>query len=1109
MSKYNFKIPRVECHLHTMYSTLDGVSTPYEYCKRAKEVGIPALAITDHGTMSGAMDFYQTCKEEGIIPLIGCELYAAKSLEDTSADGRGVDHINRHHLILFAKNEIGLANLYKLTSEAHLNFDRRPIVLVDEIFKNKEGLVCTTACILTLCNSEQWVERFKHEFGDDFYIEIHAHDLCDQWDVVSEVNGQKKWGFRKDDVNIQIAHNMNMIKWAKQFDVKIITAADAHYARKEDKIIQDIFIINSITNKNGWHFSKDDFHLVNSNQAYELFDRYGHSQYFGLEEYEKSLWNAWEIVNKCKDLKLERPASLIPFPYKDHRHFDPQSGANAKALIMKCIQSSPRFPLLSNPVYLERLKFELSIIEQKGFLDYFLIVDDIINWNLSQGFLVGPGRGSAAGCLLAYILQITHVDPIKYGLLFERFLSLDRDNFPDMDLDFDKQKETQHYIRTKYGHDRVARVGAFQLMKAKTAIKDATRVLRGYDFKENCWNESEAKKAFWEVNKLTADLPNSVSGDDDDKEKENFFHFSDPEHEDYSPELHNYLKANPDIEEAIVKILGKAKTVKAHPCAMVIGDRPLQEIVPLFLDRKEKEWVTAFNGPQCEMAGLIKFDILGLNTLRDISECTKLVKERHGVDIDIYNLPTDDKKVIKAFAHADTDSVFQFNSPGGKVALSRAKPEKFEDLAAITALVRPGPSQAGMDATWADRKNGKIPMNKRYDSEKKEVMVPYSHPLLDAAFKETYGVMAYQEQIMEAFGLLGGFTPIERNNVRRIISKSKGADKVMALKPKFLEYATTKLSPAWTETEVDAFFKDCIGFGAYAFNKSHSIAYAYVGYVCQYLKVHYPVEWWAAIARNASENDVKILMKNMKDFFDDVDINISKERFVLAGNKVQMPLRYLNGIGDSGLINIVENQPYTSFKDFIERTNGRSVKRDTVESLVLAGAFRNIEPGKTEVELLVEYYVLKKKKKKQTEEHEYVPAEILAMRSDRSALRQRKKELNPFFKTDWRTAMRQGTWSPEVIPIDQARELKNNAAACIVGEIEEIKYAKTKKGDKYARIVISDEGEQFTIVLWPNMFTVYGEKLKKGRIIQVKGKINVWNNSKSLVMDELYDPEIV
>lgn len=1110
MKKYDFKIPRVECHLHTMYSTLDGVSTPQEYCDRAKELGIQALAITDHGTVAGAMDFYQTCKENKITPLIGCEVYAAKRLDDTSADGRGVDHINRHHLILFAKNNIGLSNLYKITSEAHLNFDRRPIVLVDEIFKNKEGLVCTTACVLTLCNSEEWVERFKAEFGEDFYIEINPHDLCDQWDVISEAGDKKKYGFRKDPVNLQVTHNKRMIEWSKHYQIPLITTADAHYARKEDKVIQDIFIINSIGNKNGWHFSKDDFHLINANQGYELFERYGHDEYFSLEEYERSLYNAQTIVEKCKDLKLERPASLLPFPYESHRFFNKERTTNAKTLIMESIKNSPRFGLLNNPVYLDRLKFELSIIEQKGFLDYFLIVDDIIGWNLSQNYLVGPGRGSGAGCLLAYILQITHVDPIKYGLLFERFLSLDRDNYPDFDIDFDKQKETQDYIRNKYGHENTARVGAFQLMKAKTALKDAARVIKGYDFDDNSWDEKKTKEAFWEVNKLTNKLPNSASGDDDEKEKEAFLTYTDPDHANYDPELDSYLKANPDIEKAVMKILGKTKTVKAHPCAMVIGDKNLKEIVPLFLDRKEKEWVTAFNGPQCEAAGLIKFDILGLNTLRDISECATLIKERHGVDFNvhnIYNIPADDPKVIERFAAADTDTVFQFNSPGGKLALARARPTCFEDLAAVTALVRPGPSEAGMDATWAARKNGKMSMSMRFNSEGKEIVVPYSHPLLNEAFKETYGVMAYQEQIMKAFGLLGGFSPIEQNNVRRVISKSKGAEKVRAFKPKFLEYATTKLSPAWTEKEVDAFFDDCIGFGSYAFNKSHSVAYAYVGYLCQYFKTYYPVEWWAAIAMNASENDVKIMLKNMKDFFNDIDINISKERFVLAGNKVQMPLRYLKGIGASGLVNIVQNQPYQSFQDFIDRTNGRSVKKDTVMSLVLAGAFRNIEPNKSEIDLLIEYFTIKKKKKSQTELSEYVPAEVLRMRDDRGFLRQTKKELNPFFKTDWKTAY-QHIWSKEIVSLDLTKDMRDRQEVVIVGEIDEVRVSKTKKGDTYAKITITDEGESIGVILWPNIYPAFKTRLLKGKVLQVKGKMNIWGNTRSVAADHIYDPEI-
>lgn len=1813
MAKYNFKIPRIELHCHTMYSSLDGVSSPEEYVKRAKELGIPALAITDHGTISGAMHFYQVCKKNDIIPLIGCELYVAKSKDDTTPDGRGVDHINRHHLIVFAKNDIGFKNLSTLTSEAYLNYDRRPIVYVEDLFKYKEGLICTTACILTLCNDQSWVERFKHEFGDDFYIEINPHNLCDQWD-----KELKK--FVKEDVNIQIAHNQNMIRLAKENDVKLITTLDAHYSRKEDKVIQDIFIKGAAWNKDGWHFSTDDYHLCNANQAWTMFEKYNHDKYFKLDQYEASLWNAWEVVKKCKDLTLERPETLLPFPYESHRFYN-DNVADAKSLIMASIQKSPRFSLLKNPEYLKRLKFELDIIEQKGFLDYFLIVDDILHWNRQQGYLTGPGRGclkwdtpifltdgtvknisdvkegdtvvtqdgshnkvvrtweydcneklleiksfhgdtkgvtltkdhkilaekvagpkgfenwsdstkrsarvvlepkgdlewlradqiekddwvfipcpkpsnenkdnhldlkdylsdldewdsefvyeyqknnsrkqfrkkykrfipldndffeilgkfasggyivkkenvkqgyrigfcfnsieeveeikrykylgnlyfgidskeyksskgnqksiewggriihtlfsqifkeykntaqtkhvpevifnrseenicsfikgclkgdgsfkdqvihfstiskilaqqlrylcwmvkipaslledphrigtvnksknggirnlnveykvniphhskigshsgfkakytfyeiegglltkvrsikevenisnkvydievendhnylttsflvhnSAAGSLLSYILQITHVDPIKYNLLFERFLSLDRDNYPDIDLDFEKQEETFDYLRNKYGEDNFARIGAFQLCKTKTALKDSARVLKGKD-------------SFFEMNNITTKLPNSPPGDSPEKEKKFFLSLTDSEHENYSLELKEYLEENPEIEEAVLKILGKAKTSKDHPCfpgyskiftekgyktfeeldgrilkiltskgwkkakifengekevfdfkikpsktkifpqtctidhsfltekgnytpliegeflstkchmdfdndfiiagwlwndghyhdgnfylyftpgkdeeileyllegeyrkgeydklvvlsreyskqildrvgysfekiknkkppnsknwtikqklswlrgvfsangaivknskrkirigltskpmieyiskeleslgfplakliptkdsliksdgktylskgnsrldlnatcalmfqkligfiqkykqeelnnfknrveskpkslgvqkvydfsilegdtldglvdnfwahncASVISDTPLKEIVPLFLTKpKEKnKWTTAWNGPQCEARGLIKLDILGLNTLRDIAGCIKLIEERHGKKYDIYNMPVDDPKVIKEFAKGNTDTVFQFNTPVSKNLLRRGSIKNFEDCAVTTALIRPGPAMAGMDKTWADRKSGRLPKWQRYNHDGQKESVPYSHPLLDEILKDTYGVMAYQEQIQRAFVELGGFTLVESNQVRKIVAKSKG-DKLKELKPKFLEYATTKLQPVWTEQQVNAFFEDVLGFGRYAFNASHSVAYSYVGYLCQYFKTYYPVEWWAAVAINASENDVKIMMKNMKDFFDEIEINRSKERFVLHGDKVQMPLQYLKGMGPGGLVNIVENQPYENFEDFIERTNGRSVRKDTVISLVLAGVFRDVEPGKTEMELLEQYFKIKKKE---------MPEELVEIRDDKAALRRKKREINPFYKSDWRNEFSH-VWSSEVINYEVAKKMRNQEKLKIVGEIDDIRLGKTKKGETFARLTLIDEGKSVNIVIWPDKYKVWKNKIEKGLIVQISGSINKWNGTVSVVLDDLYNPGI-
>ena len=1075
--------PRIELHLHTMYSTLDGVGTPEEYIKEAKKLGMTALGITDHGTVMGVFHFYEACKKEGIIPVIGCELYMAYDKEDTSENKRGHKQLNRRHLNIYAKNEVGLKNLYKLSSMGWDNFNRRPIVFVDELLDNCEGLVVTSACVLSLIQNEEVLLKLKDKLGDDFYLEIQPLDLSKNWD-----EEKQDWGVQED---IQRPHNIKIIDWAKKHDIKMITTMDAHYPSQSWKEIQDIFILNSFVGKKGWRFSLDVHHLMDTEQCWNEFVKTKYDEIFTHEDYLKSIDNSYEIVEKCKNIELEKEAALIKFPYEQHRFYE--EGDTAKSLLMKCILNGKKSHLLENPDYLQRLKFETNIIDQKGFYDYFLIVEDVINWNIQQGFLVGPGRGSVGGSLLAYLLGIHYEDPIEYGLLFERFMSIDRSDYPDIDIDFERQEETKDYLSNKYGRDNVAAVGAYQIIRLKTAIKDAYRVLRKDTYNFNF------------INGLTSRLPMKPNNLN---EFQYFKELIDEESPLYSKEFFKYIidEENTDIGKALFKMLEKVRVLKIHPCAVVISEKPIKEVVPIFKNKpnsKEEVIGTAFDGDYCQKSGLVKFDILSLNTLKDIGNCIRLIKERKDEDIDIYSkeqVPLNDPEVLKQFAKGDTDGVFQFNTPLlqgflRKIGKKGKSKLEFNDLVVMNAAVRPGPLEAGFPDIYIKRKLGELGNNQLLGRK----VVRYRHPKLDEVLKETYGVIIYQEQIMKAFGVLGGFSPIEQNHIRKAVSKSN-MELLEAQKPKFMEYATTKLEPKWTEQEVEYFYKDVIGFGRYAFNKSHAVEYSHLAYICQWLKVYYPIEWWAGLLINASENDVHMIIRNRPNFFSPVDVNKSGLTFLLERNKVRMSFNHLEGIGDGGVKNIVENQPFTSLEDFIDRTNGRSVRMKTIETLIVAGAFKELEPNKSEVDLMLETYKIKKKK---------LPEELERIQDDPNIIEKMRQDRDPFYTADYIEKYKP-SFSKNIVGIEKAKSYPQGSIVITGGKVKEIKIRKTKTGKDFARMKIVNGINELDITCWSEKLSqIHEQQIKKNEIIQVKGTVDFWNKNAAIVMQNIKNIKVL
>ena len=1090
---------RIETHLHTMYSLLDGTANPQEFCDEAKKLGMPAIAITDHGTCAGVFHFYNTCKKNDIIPIIGCELYMAYDENDTYKDGRGTTRFCRRHLCVYAKNQIGLENLYKLSSMGWNNYSGKPIVFLQELLDHSEGLVIASACIMSVIHNEDKMDIIaqilKQTFKDDFYLEIQPLDLTHDWD-------KKLKTFIPGNHNPQLEYNKKVIELSKKHDIKILTTMDAHYPSKDWKKIQDIFILNSFAGKSGWHFYGNVHHLMDKEECWDEFVKYGHDKIFTRQEYEKSIDNSYEIIEKCKDLKLEQPETLRHFPIKEHRYYEEDD--DAQSLIMKCILNHRHAGLLEQENYIERLKFELDIIEKKDFFDYFLIVEDIINHNNEQEWLVGPGRGSVGGSLLAYMMGIHHEDPIKYGLLFERFMSIDRNDFPDIDIDFEKQDETKQYIRKKYGVDNVADVGPYQIMRLKTAVKDPYRVIA----------KDRPDYSFQEINSITGQIGIKPL---DCSEIEYYEKLMNEDSRFFNKKLFDFInrEENAELEGAVLKMLEKVRVLKKHPCAMVISDKPISTLLPIFKEKPNKPeecTISEFDGNFCQQAGLIKFDILGLNTLRDVSNCIKLIKERKNIEmgvynklgldlkdkIDIYNdIPLDDEQTLLSFARGDTDTIFQFNTPLLKNYLRKiGKKGKeqlhFEDLVAINSLTRPGPLEAGFADLYIDRRHNKVAINEMPGGKK----IRYRHDKLDEITKHTHGVIIYQEQIMQAFGALGGFDPAKQNQVRKAVAKSKTKE-LEKFRKDFYSYATTKLDPVWTEEEAKEFFEDMIGFGRYAFNRSHAVEYSHLSYICQFLKVHFPTEWWSGVLKNSSENDVKVIIKNLEDpdFILPPCVNNSEAVFNLEDDKIRMPIIYYDGIGDGAIKDIISKRPFSSLEDFVKRTNGRSVRMKSIVNLISVGALDSISNGSSREQMVVDVYTLKKKP---------LPEEYEFILEDKSIIKSIMMKTDPFFSFDLLEEYKY-KFASNVIDISKIKKMSAGIKVTTGGEIKKIENKKTKNGKDFCKIIISNNDIDITVMCWSNnLFMLEKHEIDRaGQIVQINGTINAFNDNNNLVMNSI------
>jgi len=880
--------PYVPLHLHTEYSLLDGATMIKDLVKKAKSCNMPAVAITDHGVMYGAIELTKTCHEiGGLKPIIGCEAYII--------DGDITDKSTKqplYHLTLLARNRDGYRNLVWLNSHAHLDgFYYKPRINKEMLAEHKDGLIVLSGCLGSelaqqLLKSDyekarETVSWFKEIFGENYYLEVQDHGYAEDRKV-----------------------NSQLVKLASEFKVKLAATNDSHFTNKEDAIAHDCLLCiqmgKLVTDENrmkfsGWEYVKD------GDEMFSLF-----RDHLDIEHIEQALQSTLEIADKIEPIRLAGDTRLPVFPVPPGHTADTYLDELVFAGLKK------RFAEVT-PDLVDRVRTELKVINDMNYASYFLIVGDFIQYARNQGIPVGPGRGSAAGSLVAYSLGITNIDPMRYHLLFERFLNPERRSMPDIDSDFciERREEIIRYVADKYGHDKVAQIITFNRMTSKAVLKDVARVL---------------EFPFAESNKLAKLVP-VVRGKPTPLEEMLAEH----------PEFKRTYATNDEAKQVIdlaCKLEGVNKTFGIHAAGVVISDVPLEEIVPLQRNN-DGTIITQYYMEDLAHIGLVKMDFLGLRNLTMIDKAVKIIQQTRGIKIDIDNLPLDDEQVFQTISNGDLAGIFQLETSSGMKQVARdMKPGSLEDISALIALYRPGPLDTGMIDKFIDCKNGKT-------------TISYLTPLLEPILKDTYGQIVYQEQVMQIAQNLAGYSLGQADLLRRAMGKKKPSE-MEKQREMFISGCTKN---GVSQHVADQLFNMMVQFAEYCFNKSHSQAYAMVTYQTAYLKTHYPVEYMTALLSSVSADKDKVqnYIAECQAINIDIlppDVNISGHDFTADGKAIRFGLSAIKNIGEAAINNIVGQREqagqYQSINDFLSRIDLRIVNKRALEALIKCGACLNL-----------------------------------------------------------------------------------------------------------------------------------------------------------------------
>src|SRR5277367_4131162 len=890
--------PFVHLHCHTDYSLLDGACEITQLMDLVAEQKMPAVAMTDHGNLFGAVEIYNSAKEKGIHPVIGCEVYVSQQGLATRNDS---DRYN--HLVLLCQNQEGYRNLIKLVSTAFLEgFYYKPRIDKDLLAQHSKGLIALSACLRGDINETLLASRYDEAkrlaytyvdmFGkDNFFLEIQDHGLDQDKIVVPQVH-----------------------RLSQETRIPLVATNDSHYMRKEDARAHEILLCiqtgKTMSDPQRLRFSQPEFYLKTRDEMLRLFG-----------ELEDSLDRTWEIAQRCQ-VNLEKVKE--PFPKFDVPAEHSTDSYFAYVARQGFEKRRPRLEALRKAgglkhdlaEYVERLDREIRMIQQMKFSGYFLIVWDFIRFAKLRGIPVGPGRGSAAGSLVSYSMEITDIDPLEYGLLFERFLNPERISMPDIDIDFHTRRrgEVIQYVTEKYGREQVAQIITFGTLGARTANKDVGRVL---------------DISFGDVDRITKLIPTTLNI----KLKDAL---------DQEPAIEDAVKKDPRLKEVLevaLKVEGMARNAGMHAAGVVISPVPLRDLVPLYKTNKD-EIVTQYDMVGLEKLSLLKMDFLGLTTLDIIEDCLTLIEKHRKIKLVVEDLPLDDAKTYEIFQKAYTNGVFQFESRGMKDILRKSRPTRLEDLCALNALYRPGPIQGGMVDDFIERKHGRR-------------KVTYDFPELKELLEETYGVIVYQEQVMQISNRLAGYSLGEADILRRAMGKKK-AEEMAAQRARFVQGALERGHP---QKKVEKVFDLMAQFAGYGFNKSHSAAYAYLAFVTGYLKAHYPVDFLAALLTSETGNTAKVVKyinecREMGIRILPPDVDQSEWSFTPDGEAIRFGLGAVKNLGQGAVEAIAKAREtdglFTSIYQFCEKVDLSAINRRMLESLIKAGAMDSMEGARSQ-----------------------------------------------------------------------------------------------------------------------------------------------------------------
>lgn len=1072
--------PFIHLHNHSDFSLLDGASRVDQIVDLAAKYEMPAVALTDHGNMFGAIAFYQAAQKKGIKPILGCEIYVAPGSRKDKSPGGGISDTN-NHLVLLAESNKGYKNLIKLVTAGYLEgFYYRPRIDKELLAEHSEGLIGLSACLkgevpsAALRGTEEQMLKAAGAYEDilgkgNFFLEIQDQGL-------------------EEDVPV----NTKLMALAKKTGLPIVATNDCHYISREDALAHDILLCigtgKKVSDTERMRYHGEEFYFKSSDEMAEVFKGY-------QEAYDNTLAIADRVQLDLTRQQFHLPQFTVPEGETIDGYFEKViwQGFQQRMERVRERQAAGelRYPISD---YEPRLRREMEIIHKMGFAGYFLIVWDFIRFAREQGIPVGPGRGSAAGSLVAYSLRITDIDPLEHGLIFERFLNPERVSMPDIDIDFCEARrgEVIDYVTERYGRDNVAQIITFGTMKARAVTRDVGRVL---------------DVPYADVDRIAKMIPATL-----DATLEKAI--------DEVPQLREAAEADPRIGRLLdvaKRLEGVSRHASTHAAGVVIAPKPLTEFLPLYKGNRG-EITTQYAMKDVEDIGLLKMDFLGLRTLTLLDNCVKLIARQLGEKIELDRLPMDDPKTYQLFSEGQTFGIFQFESDGMRDILRRFKPEKLSDLTALNALYRPGPIRSGMIDDFIKRKHGKVP-------------VRYEVPELKEILEDTLGVMVYQEQVMRIGSTLAGFTLGEADLLRKAMGKKK-ADVMLAQREKFISGAVANEIPKKKAEKIFALMEH---FGGYGFNRSHSAAYAVLAYQTAYLKANYPVFFMAALLTSEKQNTDKVVhyltvARKMGLRVLPPDINESVLDFTVVGEEIRFGLAAIKNVGESAIQSILESRAarggrFESLVDLCEDVDLRLVNKRVLESLVKSGALDSFGARRSQLYAMIDRALDFGQRLQRERESGQANLFGDAEGSRRPPELEKLPDLNEWSEKE-RLSYEKATLGFFLSghPLDRYKEVLASFASCTTGQISgkvgekevavgglitSVKTLRTRKGDPMAVLRLEDQEGATEVVVFPDAYKTHYGLLSQDTEVLVKGKPEGGEDLPKILASELIPLEEV